>query len=228
MAEVPWDAIHFLLLLSVEADSMRYHQRAWTFQEFCASRSLRLVDEMYACEDPGTTATPATPEELQTSSDLRVIVQRSMYQCRPLWVSRRLAEPRQEAIGDAIIQSISGKARGAASDARVAGCLDHIPDLEERVRRYLELSPRLHCMEEADRVRALLPVLLNCPVEHHTELVCLVEHLMAKFPAFEGIANAYQAITGLSCLLMSDPGSPQDAKLSVNSLADASTPIVLD
>jgi len=209
------------VLRSAELDGSRYHQRVWTFQEYCVSRNLQAVDQVVHASgdrlDPVTAfreegvAESSSPDLASTlislpvsrvdgESDLvdalRAKYQRHMLRCSPLWIARGRAKTGLGTRYGGWIASVATRdgSRVSGSMSREEGLLDHVEDVQAAVALYSQLAEELHCLEETDKARALLPVLLNSPVESQRELVHLVSYLHHLFPENAAILSAFIAI----------------------------------
>ena len=173
-------ADHTLVLRSLEAEAGRYHQRAWTCQEYCCARRLVVCSEEgggdLAAEDSPRAA--MTDEEAGRMEALRSEVQSCMLQCRPVWLL-----PIDRTNADEEGADTAGQNHAAPLPEAFPS---HMPDLRQRMELYEELSSRVHCMAAADRVRALAPMVFNSPAERHEELVMLMEKVAG---ASEGPAS---------------------------------------
>lgn len=141
-------ASHTLVLRSVEEEGSRYHQRAWTFQEFCCARQLSIVTEQ-----GGTSGSERVA--IQSGEDEQFKILRQQFQERgdlvPFWLRCLELKP-----GEAIMSPEQAK------DVLV---------------KYTKISAQLHSLLRGDMVRALIPLLSDCPVESQAELVNLVTHI---------------------------------------------------
>eukprot|EP00191_Tetraselmis_sp_GSL018_P011716 CAMPEP_0177598164 /NCGR_PEP_ID=MMETSP0419_2-20121207/12167_1 /TAXON_ID=582737 /ORGANISM="Tetraselmis sp., Strain GSL018" /LENGTH=644 /DNA_ID=CAMNT_0019090519 /DNA_START=568 /DNA_END=2502 /DNA_ORIENTATION=+ len=138
-----------LVLLSRELEKDRYHQRAWTLQEYCASRQLMVRREEAAGVDAELSLRlAATDAEAETVSRIRREHMSRQAACTPVWLAR------------------SAKALMTGVDSGEA---------KQTWETYRELSSELHCLLEGDKVRALCPLLWNRPAESEDELVSLLQ-----------------------------------------------------
>jgi hypothetical protein len=137
-----------IVLRSSEPDGGRYHQRAWTMQEFCGSRFITVRSE------DGANQVPYTREEDSDFTKMRRSIKRNMTSALPLWGQRLL---------DAV-ESGKSKAAKAREDALIRG-----------VEAFAKAQAKVTCQEPLDKVRALLPMFLNSPVQDAKELRDLVQ-----------------------------------------------------
>ena len=130
-----------------ESPGSRYHQRAWTLQEFCCASRLQVVTE-----PPASSSSCTGDLAVQTGEDTQSLELRNKFQhargfeVLPLWL-------RDESTTMTPDQA------------------------KEIMRQYRDLSGSLQCLMPGDMVRALLPLLARCPVETQCELVALVDML---------------------------------------------------
>eukprot|EP00191_Tetraselmis_sp_GSL018_P014489 CAMPEP_0177584598 /NCGR_PEP_ID=MMETSP0419_2-20121207/3990_1 /TAXON_ID=582737 /ORGANISM="Tetraselmis sp., Strain GSL018" /LENGTH=658 /DNA_ID=CAMNT_0019074165 /DNA_START=483 /DNA_END=2459 /DNA_ORIENTATION=- len=137
-----------LVLLSRELEKDRYHQRAWTLQEYCASRQLMVRREEAAGVDAELSLRlAATDAEAETVSRIRREHMSRQAACTPVWLAR------------------SAKALMTGVDSGEA---------KQTWETYRELSSELHCLLEGDKVRALCPLLWNRPAESEDEIASLL------------------------------------------------------
>eukprot|EP00951_Prasinocladus_malaysianus_P027973 scaffold253187_cov38-Prasinocladus_malaysianus.AAC.1 len=142
-----------LALRSRESDKHRYHQRAWTFQEFCTCRKLRLATEA----DPKRRSQEDAMESVECMSvtraehndmiAMRKDFQESLPQILPLWLYDHKS-------------AIFTK-----------------PEALKVLRYFRTLDADLTCVVKGDKIRALCPLLARTPVESSDELVSLVNKL---------------------------------------------------
>mmetsp|Transcript_13716 Transcript_13716/g.34524 ORF Transcript_13716/g.34524 Transcript_13716/m.34524 type:complete len:357 (+) Transcript_13716:503-1573(+) len=77
---------------SCESERSRYHQRAWTLQEYCVAQSMVMVDEtppqatMTGDAEAPAVELCATTGELEFFSNLRREIQDQIGNCRPFWI----------------------------------------------------------------------------------------------------------------------------------------------
>eukprot|EP00873_Tetraselmis_striata_P029117 jgi/Tetstr1/449381/TSEL_003890.t1 len=137
-----------IVLRSLEHDQARYHQRAWTLQEFCAARHLRVVDQPPDPDGHITGTMSVQGGEDEAALRLRRRVLGKIHHVVPLWL---LANT-----NGSFMNAIQGRAAVVWSE-------------------YSKLSRKLDCADPADKIRALLPILSMTPVETEDEMVQLVE-----------------------------------------------------
>mmetsp|Transcript_14752 Transcript_14752/g.35136 ORF Transcript_14752/g.35136 Transcript_14752/m.35136 type:complete len:877 (+) Transcript_14752:333-2963(+) len=140
-----------LCLRSIEAEGSRYHQRAWTLQEYCAASRVQLCTELCSSCAGGDLQCPECMGELAVAGDeanffdqLRKLQVTRRIKCRPFWMY---------------------------------GCLSvglGIKEAVDIVETFYDLQNRVNCENASDKVRSLYPMLTNIPVESHTELRRLV------------------------------------------------------
>uniref|UniRef100_A0A061RF71 Uncharacterized protein n=1 Tax=Tetraselmis sp. GSL018 TaxID=582737 RepID=A0A061RF71_9CHLO len=164
-----------LVLRTREEAGSRYHQRAWTFQEWCSARRLHVVTEEARLSWGGAGAV-----ELESGcGGVAVTVAEEL----AFKASRRWHELRA----------------GSTKPLWLTGGLN--PDLtDEEVRLlwsvYLRLSQRLRCLVPYDKIRAVYPLLFNTPASTHEELAKLVDDVADR------VAKAAAAAAG-SCWISS-------------------------
>ena len=133
-----------------EEPKSRYHQRAWTLQEYCIANNLVIVDETPPV--PGIRAISsssqmevATVAEIEFFRRLRAEVQRDVQDCRPFWLY------------------------GGFTSATP------LQSIRKLSKRYHQLCGIVNCLNEEDKLRALVPILASVPVATQAELVQLLE-----------------------------------------------------
>ena len=153
-----------LVLRSNEVEGNRYHERAWTAQEFCGSRRIiiRCEGTNMTCKGPPAcsvgmveveiSANSCTRKEAVDFDGLRVAVMLKMRSALPLWAK-------------SLVTSLYMPPSG-----------DEAAGLVNAIRLYASTVDRVGAVIEADKVRALLPMLLNTPVQGAAELRELVLH----------------------------------------------------
>jgi hypothetical protein len=134
-----------IVLRSSEAEGGRYHQRAWTMQEYCGSRAIVV------CSEDNESY---TPEEDTEFSEMRRNIKSAMRNAMPFWGQRLL--------GDAGCEG--NKAAKERKEAQIWG-----------LEAFAKAQAKVTCQEPVDKVRALLPLFLNSPVQDANELRELVE-----------------------------------------------------
>eukprot|EP00951_Prasinocladus_malaysianus_P026995 scaffold241022_cov46-Prasinocladus_malaysianus.AAC.1 len=82
-----------LCIRSREPEASRYHQRAWTLQEFCSARRIVMVDEPEPTDAMVDTSCPEAHQlrafkdsENEYFSELRRDIQGQIPSCRPFWL----------------------------------------------------------------------------------------------------------------------------------------------
>eukprot|EP00193_Tetraselmis_chui_P017559 CAMPEP_0177790824 /NCGR_PEP_ID=MMETSP0491_2-20121128/23577_1 /TAXON_ID=63592 /ORGANISM="Tetraselmis chuii, Strain PLY429" /LENGTH=855 /DNA_ID=CAMNT_0019312957 /DNA_START=68 /DNA_END=2635 /DNA_ORIENTATION=+ len=146
-----------LVLRSAETEGSRYHQRGWTVQEFCACNKVCILTEPRL--DPSSTGSSRSVRV----SRLRISVRG--FARSPNSEETFFLELRQWHL------------------ARVAECrpfwLYHTvnDDAHVALGKFFELSERVSTQEPADMIRALIPLLTNCPVETQRELLAVLRQL---------------------------------------------------
>lgn len=138
-------------LRSAEVHGERYHQRAWTTQEFCASKQLSVyseaaTDEDYCAEGCGSPSdvddVNLIPRMSATTAEAgMVMLQREKHLsehlvCKPVWLFRD---------GHQLITN------------------EDVYSVKWRVTQFHRLSQRTHCMVAADKYRALFPLVRDVP-----------------------------------------------------------------
>ena len=135
-----------VVLRTVEEDGERYHQRAWTLQEFCSSRALSVHTEPLEGVHDGPSANrqslrdepgdlvvgqsvSATQDEESLLLSFRQEHQDCIQDCVPYWICKN-----------------------------DEGCLDDVSVLTPIVKKYRMLSNIVHCSMEGDKLRALFPL----------------------------------------------------------------------
>eukprot|EP00873_Tetraselmis_striata_P013498 jgi/Tetstr1/433762/TSEL_022979.t1 len=133
-----------LALRALETDGNRYHQRAWTLQEYCNARSLTVVTQpaTEASAEMGYLA--VTGDEEVFSAEMRAWHKARADLCSPYW--------------------LHGGVAGEQAKENIRSGLE----------RFQSLSVRLVCKIPADKIRALYPLLFNIPCDNHVELQQLV------------------------------------------------------
>jgi hypothetical protein len=135
-----------VVLRSAEPDGGRYHQRFWTMQEFCGSRAVIVFSE------DNVHSKPYTPEEDAEFTEMRRGIKSGMKSALPLWGQRLLA---------------------ATGNNEAA--LERRKSLIRGVEAFTKAQAMVACQEQVDKIRALLPIFLNSPVQDATELGDLVK-----------------------------------------------------
>jgi len=203
-----------LVLRSLEAETCRYHQRAWTFQEYSCAHSLLIVDQKHLkgfCEDSGDPQQANQQQQQQQEEEAVAEGGEDLEAGKP---SLCALLPEEEETADQMRQLVMGSAHLACplwvlkkklgsspAEGSVPGqgwmdrVLDRIPDLSERVKHFERQVAVKHCQVPADRVRALAPALFNIPTEYHLELVHLVQALAARYPTSAALAAAMALIS---------------------------------
>jgi len=134
-----------LVLRSAEMPGSRYHQRAWTVQEYCCAQQLRIVTQdppEQPAGSPGALAAVSADEE-EFFQSIREWHRARGTSCRPYWLYGPESMPSRD-------------------------------ELKHIASKLALLSERVFCEVPADRVRALYPMFFNTPMEDHRELVELV------------------------------------------------------
>jgi hypothetical protein len=132
-----------VVLRSSEPDGGRYHERAWTMQEFCGSRAITV------CSESGVNHPSYTPEEAVEFLGMRRDIQSGMKSALPLW-------------GQRLLESASAGSSKDVEDRKEA----HIRGVEA----FVKAQAKVTSQEPVDKVRALLPILFNSPVQDAAEL----------------------------------------------------------
>jgi hypothetical protein len=137
-----------IVLRSSEAEGGRYHQRAWTLQEFCGSRAIAV------CSEENAEQVPYTPEEDSEFSEMRRSIKSAMRSAMPFW-------------GQRLLRDAAGGGNEADRERKEA--------LIRGIEAFAKAQEGVKCQEPVDKVRALLPLFLNSPVQDAMELRDLVE-----------------------------------------------------
>jgi len=132
-----------LVLRSSEPDGGRYHERAWTMQEFCGSRAITV------CSEDDVNHSSYTPEEAAEFIEMRRVIQMDMKSALPLWCQN-------------LLESASVGSSEDVNERKEA----HI----RRVKAFVKAQAKVTCQEPVDKIRALLPIFLNSPVQDAVEL----------------------------------------------------------
>ena len=135
-----------LAIRTCEESGSRYHQRAWTCQEFVVARRLAVATQM---AEPGDARTALSPDCDERMAVLRKRVQTQSFV--PLWL----------------------RANSSTSDQGKVTEISRT-DGESILKEFYSLSDHLNCQFPGDRLRALLPLVACAPLEDHQELVSLV------------------------------------------------------
>ena len=129
-----------------EESGSRYHQRAWTCQEFGIARRLVVATQE---PGPGDTRTALSPECDERMAVLRKRIQSKSFV--PLWLRSNSSTT--------ALEKVTEMSRA---------------DGEFILKEFYSLSDHLNCKFPGDRLRALLPLVSCAPLEDHQELVSLV------------------------------------------------------
>ena len=202
-------AAETLVLMSLESPGETYHERAWTFQEYCGARRVvsRLEHGHHGMESAQWETTPPayehdegsqapTMETVNSSSEnqlnrtcslthrdifskTRSDVQDGMRSALPVWLDRLLLHDDSHSVG------------------RFA----------QGIQMYVSVKSMVGCQFPADRVRALVPLLLNSPVQDEDELIELVEKALACAKSVLKTPDAIDAMEEARHLLKKSPGT---------------------
>eukprot|EP00873_Tetraselmis_striata_P043323 jgi/Tetstr1/463587/TSEL_008466.t1 len=193
-----------LVLRSCEPEGGRYHQRGWTVQEFCTCNKVCILTE----PAPGPTSTGSARS--MRVSRFRVAVrgfartpnsEENYFMDLRRWHLARTAQCRPFWLY-----------RTVSNDAIAA------------LGKFFELSERVDTQEPADMIRALIPLLTNCPVETQGELVRVLQLLETKagmslqeqLDLFAERAGGYTADTCVRVALHGDrEGEEEDGSLGL-------------
>jgi len=134
-----------------EQPQLRYHRRAWTFQEFCCAPKLYVETEgPVSWSTCGSIIDAAvTLEEERFFCELRPVLQHSLRSCQPIW----LCSLEEHLVTEKATQIVG---------------------------LYKSLAPLLFCENGADKLRALCPLLSSTLVEGLDEMLLLIGHLKSK------------------------------------------------
>jgi hypothetical protein len=117
-------------------------------QEFCGSRALAV------CSEDDARQCPYTEEEEAEFSEMRRGIKSGMKTALPLWGQRLV---------DSSAASASSKTAQERKEAQIHG-----------VEAFAKAQAKVTCQEPVDKIRALLPIFLNSPVQDASELRDLV------------------------------------------------------
>ena len=136
-----------LAIRTLETEKNRYHQRGWTFQEFCSSSKVMVITEKGDRRgNASTDMVSVAPFENSQMMTMRDHFQASIKQITPMWLRK------------------AGKTITREQALSV-------------LRAYDTTAPRLTCAIPGDKIRALCPLLAATPVESGQELVFLVQEI---------------------------------------------------
>lgn len=140
-----------LVLRSCEPEGSRYHQRGWTVQEFCACSKTAIL-----------TQPPVAPPQSQGGvrvSRLRIAVYGHVAQ--PASEERYFMDLRRWHLKRCV-------------SCRPFWLYNDVVGATDALQKFWELSGRVNTRYPEDMVRALIPMLTNCPVETQGELLALM------------------------------------------------------
>ena len=188
-----------LVLKSLEEEGGRYHQRGWTAQEYCVARSLtervepapdaataqdgQLASSTIVAAQSPLPRSASLPSEMEMFRTLRADAMQRMVHAVPVWL-QQLAEA----------EGSDGVATGDDNDSiLVAGAL-----------RYAAVRSKVTTGVPADKVRALVPLLFNSPVQGEEELKDLVVRSMNAVdamatPSGEAVAAMQESFKLIGC-----------------------------
>ena len=129
-----------IALRSTQHHGERYHQRAWTTQEFCTSTKMSVYSETANCEDVQRVSifNEMVPEMSATSAEEgMMMLQREKHlaehrECKPYWLFR--------------------------DDQMLFTRRDTITVMKRHIAQFQRLSRRTQCTVAADKYRALFPL----------------------------------------------------------------------
>jgi len=149
-----------LVLRSREPDGSRYHQRGWTVQEFCSCSKAAVKTEPVSLASMMAVRRSRLRISVHTSAETPDEDEERYFQSLREWHLAR---------------SLSCKPLWLCHDSIVSD--EH---LETAVVKFIDLASRVATQEPKDLVRALVPMLANCPVETQDELVELLRLMDTK------------------------------------------------
>jgi len=152
-------------LHSIETAGNRYHQRGWTLQEFCSSPRLYVFSE----------------KEFHTgsSSALEISGDNAVTEIRHAQSQHPCTHKPEEAM---LFNRVRYWCFTRCSECRpfwiYHGFRDvPVTQIRESHAKYIHLSSIVHTKYQADRIRALYPLIMNCPLENEDELAEAVEQV---------------------------------------------------
>ena len=168
-------ALTTLVLRSIEEEGFRYHQRAWTMQEFCCSREIIVRSEG---TDP-----PGNGHSHGVRGSSRVPSAAYLQGPAPTPCANTVAEEEQFRLRRA---EVSRRIRFALPFwvRRMDGSTFRadIELLSYGIREYSVARRQVSCWEPADLVRALVPMFMNTSVQDEEELRLLVQWTCNSHP----------------------------------------------
>ena len=163
-----------LVLRSEEPQQFRYHKRAWTLQEFCGARRVLLADESHPRDENSKSFLGDSGTAALTKAESEVFPTKRL----------RILDGMRTAMPMWVL-SLFGPTPGA--------------DVLEGVRAYNEAKGQVQCQVPSDMPRALLPMMLNTPVQDGQELIRLAS--IARSACEEGTPEANALEEALRLLL---------------------------
>ena len=200
-----------LVLKSLEEEGGRYHQRGWTLQEYCGARSLvervELAPDDAAAAQAGQQASLAiNGQSLRSGSASMMTREGEMFR-----TLRADAMQRMEHAVPLWLQQLAGAED--TDSTLVAGAL-----------RYAAVQSEVNTGVPADKVRALVPLLFNSPVQGDDELKDLVMRSMDALNAMatpngEAVSAMQESCRLIECEFMPPAAWPNGtAQLQVGSM----------
>ena len=178
-----------LVLKSLEEEGGRYHQRGWTMQEYCGARSLveRVEPEPEAAVNGQSLRSGSASmmaREGEMFRDLRANVMQTMEHAVPFWLQQ------------------------------LAGTEDNDSTLVAGALRYAAVQSEVNTGVPADKVRALVPLLFNSPVQGDDELKDLVMRSMGALNALaipngEAVSAMQESCRLIECEVVPPAAWPQ-------------------
>jgi hypothetical protein len=163
-----------VVLRSSEPEGVRYHQRAWTMQEYCGSRAIVV------CSEDNAERVPYTREEDSEFSEMRRSIKSAMKSAMPFWGQRLVGDAGEG--GNNVVHDRKEK--------QIRG-----------IEAFAKAKAQVSCQEPADKVRALLPLFLNSLVQDAQELRDLVE-LGVRLADESGLSEEAKAAMSESLMLI--------------------------
>ena len=190
-----------LALKSREEEGGRYHQRGWTLQEYCGARSLTERAEL-APDGPAPLddrslcrSVSMTTEEVEMFRTLRSGIMQRMESALPMWLQKLACAENSNA--------------GDDSDSILGGVLT-----------YAEVNSKVTTAVPADKIRALVPLLLNSPVEGDGELNELVSRAFDVVNTMPNPSDEALAAMQVACQLIGCDARPPESRGNVAASLD--------